>query len=167
MQNEPFATPIERSGNTLTGPWRAPLQMLAAQSYDADGSIHDDATAQKLGFRGGTIEGPTHFSQFVPLAFALWGERWFKEGCISAHYRTIVYEGDRVRAKMMPVGDNYAEITMEKEDGAEVLRGSASVGPDAPASALEQRMKTLASPGTLVILRDIRVGLKTARRKVE
>ncbi len=167
MAAKPFATEIERSGHTLIGPWRAPLQMLAEQSYDADGSIHDDATAQKLGFRGGTIEGPTHFSQFVPLGFALWGERWFSEGCISAHYRTIVYEGDRVRAKMMHTADNYAEITMEKEDGAEVLRGSASVGPDAPALALAQRMQTLSAPGPLVILRDIRVGMKTPRRRIE
>jgi hypothetical protein len=166
MRNEPFATPIERSGNTLTGPWRAPRQMLAEQQYDADGSIHDDATAQKLGFRGGTIEGPTHFSQFEPLAFALWGERWFSEGCISAHYRNVAYEGERVRAIMTQAGDDHATITMEKEDGTEVLRGTASIGSGAPPSALEERLKTLPPPGTMVILRDIRVGLKTPRRKV-
>jgi hypothetical protein len=167
MPNQPFATPIEQSGNVLTGPWRAPLQMLAAQQYDADGSIHDDATAQKLGFRGGTIEGPTHFSQFAPLAFALWGERWFSEGCISAHYRNAVYEGERVRAILTQTGADHATITMEKEDGTEVLRGSASVGRNAPPSALDERLKTLPPPGTLVILRDIRVGLKTSRRKIE
>jgi hypothetical protein len=167
MPHDPFSTPIERSGNTLTGPWRAPLQMLAAQHYDADGSIHDDATAQKLGFRGGTIEGPTHFSQFAPLAFTLWGERWFSEGCISAHYRNAVYEGERVRAILTQTGADHANITMEKEDGTEVLRGSASVGRAAPPSALDERIKTLPPPGTLVILRDVRVGLKTARRRVE
>jgi hypothetical protein len=31
MPTKPFATPIEKSGDTLVGPWRAPLQMLAAQ----------------------------------------------------------------------------------------------------------------------------------------
>jgi hypothetical protein len=167
MPQEPFATPIETAGSTLIGPWRAPLQMLAAQHYDADGSIHDDATAQKLGFRGGTIEGPTHFSQFAPLAFALWGIRWFSEGCISAHYRNVAYEGERVRAKMTQTRADHATITMEKEDGTEVLRGSASVGSGAPPSALEERMKTLPPPGTLVILRDVNVGLKTPRRRVE
>jgi hypothetical protein len=167
MRNEPFATQIERSGNTLTGPWRAPLQMLAAQHYDADGSIHDNATAQELGFRGGTIEGPTHFSQFAPLAFALWGERWFSEGQISAHYRNAVYEGERVRATITQQGADHAAITMEKEDGTEVLRGSASVGRAAPPSALDERIKTLPPPATLVILRDVRVGLRTPRRRVE
>jgi hypothetical protein len=167
MPHDPFSTPIDRSGNTLVGPWRAPLQMLAAQHYDADGSIHDDATAQKLGFRGGTIEGPTHFSQFAPLAFALWGKRWFSEGCISAHYRNAVYEGERVRATIIQQGADHAAITMEKEDGTEVLRGSASVGSAAPPSALDERIKTLPPPGTLVILRDVRVGLRTPPRRVE
>ena len=167
MSHDPFSTPVERSGDTFVGPWRAPLQMLAAQHYDADGSIHDDATAQKLGFRGGTIEGPTHFSQFAPLAFARWGVRWFSEGCISAHYRNVAYEGERVRAKLTQTGADHATITMEKEDGTEVLRGSASVGNEAPPSALDERMKTLPPPGTLVILRDVRVGLKTPRRRVE
>ena len=46
--------------------------MLAEQTYDDHVSIHDDATAQKLGFKGGTIEGPTHFSQFAPLGDRLW-----------------------------------------------------------------------------------------------
>src|SRR4051812_30566286 len=68
---------------------------------------------------------------------------------------------------MTRAGEDYAVITMEKEDGTEVLRGSASVGSKAPPSALEERIKTLAPAGTLVILRDIRVGHKTSRRKVE
>lgn len=42
--------------------------MLADQSYDRHSSIHDDATAQQLGFKGGTIEGPTNFSPFAPLS---------------------------------------------------------------------------------------------------
>ena len=62
-----FDTKIEATDTELVGPWRSPRQMLQAQSYDSHASIHDDATAQKLGFQGGTIEGPTHFSQFVPL----------------------------------------------------------------------------------------------------
>jgi hypothetical protein len=65
MNWKTFDTPITETGDALIGPWRTPVQMLAAQEYDAHASIHDDSTAQKLGFRGGTIEGPTHFSQFA------------------------------------------------------------------------------------------------------
>ena len=57
-----FDTPI-----ALCGPLRQPRQMLAEQEYGGHASIHDDAMAEKLGFRAGPIEGPTHFSQFVPL----------------------------------------------------------------------------------------------------
>src|SRR5277367_5392305 len=93
-----FDTAISQQEGVLSGPFRAPRQMLAEQQYDGHASIHDDATAQKLGFKGATIEGPTHFSQFAPLGEALWGKRWFEEGCISAHYRNPVFEGEEVRA---------------------------------------------------------------------
>ena len=68
-----FDTEIAESDGVLTGPWRQPKQMLHAQTYDSHASIHDDATAQKLGFQGGTIEGPTHFSQFAPLCERAFG----------------------------------------------------------------------------------------------
>src|SRR5262245_24986710 len=87
MDHTTFATVIEESPDALAGPWRTPRQMLSAQIHDSHASIHDDATAQKLGFKGGTIEGPTHFSQFAPLCERLWGRAWFESGCISAHYR--------------------------------------------------------------------------------
>src|SRR5690349_18553074 len=114
-----FATPIEEEAGVLRGPFRAPRQMLAAQEYDGHASIHDDATAQKLGFKGGTIEGPTHFSQFEPLGFAAWGERWFREGGLSAQYRAACYEGERVRAFMAKPrpGEAQVEIWMTREDG--------------------------------------------------
>ena len=97
MTEAAFAIEILESGNLLTGPWRKPAQMLHAQVYDSHASIHDDATAQKLGFQGGTIEGPTHFSQFAPLCERLWGAAWFESGCISAHYRNAVSAGEECR----------------------------------------------------------------------
>jgi len=86
MTEAAFTIEILESGNLLTGPWRKPVQMLHTQVYDSHASIHDDATAQKLGFQGGTIEGPTHFSQFAPLCERIWGPAWFATGCLSAHY---------------------------------------------------------------------------------
>ena len=81
----PFDTTI-----TLTGPYRAPVQMLQEQEYEGHKSVHDDSTAASLGLAGAPIEGPTHFSQFDPLAYALWGHAWFERGCISSHFRTMV-----------------------------------------------------------------------------
>jgi hypothetical protein len=62
----------------LCGPLRRPRQMLADQRYDGHKSIHDDAMAEKLGLRAGPIEGPTHFSQFDPLLYQLYGQAWFE-----------------------------------------------------------------------------------------
>lgn len=162
--NAAFETPIER-GETgeLAGPWRKPLQMLDAQSYDGHASIHDDDTAQKLGFKAGTIEGPTHFSQFDPLCYELWGEAWFQTGCVSVHFRAPVFEGEEVRAFLTPAGDAFAQLRMEKADGTEVLSGTASVGVSAPESALETRLRALQPPEKPVILRDVTVGMRTRR----
>ena len=161
----PFDTPLQDTGEELIGPPRSPHQMLAAQQYDDHTSIHDDATARKLGFQGGTIEGPTHFSQLAPLCVAAWGPAWLARGGLSAHYRNPCFEGERVRAYLRKPRDGatQTDIWMLREDGTEILRGTADIGTDNPPSALEKRIGELAPPDTLVILRDIRVGLRTAR----
>jgi hypothetical protein len=168
MTLRPFDTKIEQTEAELVGPWRAPRQMLQAQSYDSHASIHDDTTAQKLGFQGGTIEGPTHFSQFVPLCVELWGLDWLRTGCISAHYRSPVFEGEEVAAILVTPRDGarQSEIRMIKRDGTEVLRGTASIGADAPPTALTQRLAELKPLVDPVILRDIRPGMTTARQRV-
>jgi hypothetical protein len=163
-----FETIITETADSLAGPWRRPHQMLNAQVYDSHASIHDDATAQKLGFQGGTIEGPTHFSQFAPLGERLWGNAWFETGCISAHYRNPSFEGEEVQAilaKPEP-GQEICKIQMVKRDGTEVLRGTASVGNGKLATALDQRLTELKPLADPVILRDVKVGMKTKRQTV-
>lgn len=164
----PFETPIEDAGETLAGPLRAPRQMLATQEYDAHASIHDDATAQKLGFKGGTIEGPTHFSQFAPLCVAAFGTRWLEHGCLSAHYRNPCFEGERVRAFIAKPAPSATRspIWMQREDGIEILRGTASIGPEHPLTALDQRLAELRPPEQRVILRDVEVGMRSPRLSV-
>jgi hypothetical protein len=165
---QPFDTPIQDSGTELIGPLRVPRQMLAAQKYDDHTSIHDNDTAQKFGFKGGTIEGPTHFSQFVPLCVALWGPHWLAQGSLSAHYRNACFEGDKVRASIAKPKDGatYTTIRMEREDGTEILRGTAAIGGNNPPSALGQRISELSPPDKPVILRDVRVGMRTQRSAV-
>jgi hypothetical protein len=150
---------------SLCGPLRGPRQMLAEQTYEGHKSIHDDATAGDLGLNAGPIEGPTHFSQFDPLLFRLFGQRWFESGCISAHYQNMVVEGEEVRAFVQPPapGDTLARIWAEKRDGTPVLAGTASVG-DIPDSEHEipQRIARLRPVTALVINRDLRVGQRGA-----
>jgi hypothetical protein len=163
MTGRAFDTPL-----TISGPYRAPRQMLATQEYGGHKSIHDDSMAEELGFKGAPIEGPTHFSQFVPLLHHLWGRDWEEHGCISAHYQNAVVEGEEVRAFVETTErPNYVRIRAEKRDGTPVLEGSATLGPDHPETALEARRKQLRAPGRLIILRDVKVGYRGLRGTVK
>ncbi len=147
-----FTTPL-----TLTGPPRRPRQLLDDQSYDGHASVHDEATAGTLGLAGAPIEGPTHLSQVDPLASALWGPRWFETGCVSAHFRTMVVEGEEVTATLATDGGPVARIGATKADGAEVLTGTASVDPDAE-SELDSRLAASGDPGELFVVDRLEVG---------
>ncbi len=151
-----FATPL-----ILSGPLRSPRQMLADQEYGGHTSIHDDAMAEKLGFRAGPIEGPTHFSLFPPLLHRIFGQVWFERGCISAHYQNMVVEGEEVRAfaETPPQGATRTRVWAEKADGTPVLEASATIGPDHGPTLLEERLAGLRPPERLVILADLKVGM--------
>jgi hypothetical protein len=158
-----FDTPL-----AIAGPLRHPRQMLGDQEYGGHASIHDDAMAEKLGFRAGPIEGPTHFSLFPPLLEKIWGRAWHEKGCISSHYLNMVVEGEAVRAfaEIPAEGATMTRVWAEKADGTPVLEASASLGRDAGPTLLEQRMAGLRPPGKLLILEDLKVGMTGTRDEV-
>lgn len=150
-----FATEV-----TVVGPWREPAQMLQEQEVDGHTSVHDGDTAAALSLSGAPIEGPTHFSQFDPLAVRVWGDAWFERGCISSHFRTMVVEGEQVQASLTTSGGTTATIEARKADGSPVLAGTASIGPDHGTSALDQRLAALGDPGDLYVVDRLEVGMR-------
>jgi len=150
--------------STIYGEFRYPRQMLGTQEYDEHLSIHDDKMAEDLGFSGAPIEGPTHFSQFVPLLHGIFGDAWFERGCISAHYQNMVVEGEEVRVFAEPLEDgaSITRIGAEKRDGTPVLTGTASLGPNVGETEIEQRLARLRPSDQLVILSDLVIGQKGA-----
>ncbi|MCB1545104.1 MAG: hypothetical protein KDJ30_12765, partial [Rhodoblastus sp.] len=144
-----------------------PRQMLADQEYGGHASIHDDSMAEKLGFRAGPIEGPTHFSLFPPLLERIFGRDWYERGCISSHYQNMVVEGEEVRAfaELPAEGTTRTKVWAQKADGTPVLEASASIGPDHGETLLEARMKALRPPEKLLILADLHVGMKGAEEE--
>lgn len=166
MKAEGFDTIIEDLGEQIAGPWRKPRQMLQAQAYGGHASIHDAATAQALGFRSGTIEGPTHFSQFAPLCAALWGSEWHRTGRISVHFREPAFEGDMLRAFVQKpeAGARQTRIWMVNDRDATILEGDVSVGAHPLPSLLDRRFESLKPPAERIILKDVHIGMKTARR---
>jgi hypothetical protein len=145
---------------TLTGPFRSPVQMLADQVVDDHASVHEGETAASLGLTGAPIEGPTHFSQFDPLAVTRWGEDWFTTGCISSHFRTMVVEGEQVQASMTTTGVGSARIEAHKPDGTPVLVGTASIGSDHGPTELDGRRAALGDPGELFVVDRLEVGMR-------
>ncbi len=87
-------TSVQRSDGTLTG------RAIAARNWSADaqGSIHDDATASKLGFRGGTVAGSIHMDQFVPVLLEAFGSSWFETGYLSLRFLNATTDREVVRA---------------------------------------------------------------------
>jgi hypothetical protein len=159
---------MPESANVLAGPLRRPQQMLQDQEYGGHVSIHDDAMAEKLGFRAGPIEGPTHFSLFAPLLAEIWGNAWFERGCFSSHFLNMVVEGEETRAFVQrpEPGARRTRAWAEKADGTPVLEASASLGPDFGPTLLEERMRELRAPDKLVILANLRVGMTGAQDEI-
>jgi len=77
----------------LVGPFRSPHNT----ARQAAGSIHDDATATKLGFKGGTVAGSLHMDQFMPQLVEIYGADWWRKGNLSSYFRQATIHGEAVR----------------------------------------------------------------------
>lgn len=174
IQSRPFSAKVCEEGGedgmiVLTGPWRTPSNLLTRQTYADHASIHDDSTALSLGFRGGAIEGPTHFSQFAPLLLQAFGLAWFNYGSISVNYKNASYEGEELQATLIVTPQNLAYISLTKRDGTVVLVGTAGVGSGCENTLARQRLalaRPLAAPRILagcrpgLVAQKICVGLE-------
>ena len=129
---------------------------------EARGSIHDDATAEKLGFRGGTVAGSVHLDLFPPVLLEAFGRRWFEEGAISINFRNATTDREAVRAfvRRPPAGATAAlvEAWIERDDGMRVGEGTASVGTPGEPSALRALDLDRYEPGDLRILDGVAAG---------
>lgn len=162
MQITTYETPL-----ILSGPLRSPIQMLAHQEYDGHKSLHDGDVAAGLGLKDAPIEGPTHFSQFVPLLVKIWGNTWYEKGCFSAHFKNMVIEGEQVKAfvEVPAEGATTTRCWAEKADGTPVLEASASID-GTTETLLEKRLARLRPYERLVILQDLKLGMKGAEEEL-
>ncbi len=142
----------------LEGALRRPINRAAA----VKGSIHDDATATKLGLRGGTVAGSVHMDLFGPLILEAFGERWWERGTLSLYFINATTDREPVRAFMQapPAGasDAQVDVWVEREDGMRVAEGTVSVGNPGEPTALLRMPLDRFDAGELRILKDIRAG---------
>ena len=147
----------QADGVDLAGDFRVPRNMAASQR----GSIHDDATASKLGFRGGTVAGSIHMDQFPPLLTQLFGEAWLGTGNLSLYFKHATVDQEPVRAMArLKCGERQARLTMVNKTGDQVCEGTAACGAPDHDSELTHRMKVQdrPEPGALRIMRNLRLG---------
>ena len=141
----------------LAGDFRRPHNTAAQQK----GSIHDDATASKLGFKGGTVAGSLHMDQFVPLLLELYGDEWLTKGNVSLYFRqaTVDLEAVRCFARQEP-GAQQARLWMENEAGDLINEGGASCSGADAETELSRRVvaQTPAAAGALRILSRCEIG---------
>jgi hypothetical protein len=172
MTTEPAtATEITEQNGMLIGPYRRPRNL---ESKDPR-SIHNDETARKLGFRGGTIAGSFHMEQFPPILVRAFGERWFERGSLSCYFRNATMDNEAVRAMVQipPAGarDTQVNVSMERDDGMQVLEGTASVGDVSEPSMLRRKLAEPRDAGELRILGKLSpgddLGTVTARLAAE
>lgn len=145
----------------ISGAWCRPVNTSA----DEKGGIHDDATAQNLGFQGGTIAGSIHMEQFVPLLVEHFGEQWWSRGGMSLYFLAATVDHEPVQCKVESVAPERAKIWMERENGDLVMQGTASLGPDQD-SELNQRLKTVRPASDIRILRHVVIDKLSARHPV-
>jgi hypothetical protein len=136
-------------------------------ALDQKGSIHDDATAAKLGFRGGTVAGSVHMDQFPPLLLRAFGPGFFETGALSLYFQNATIDRERVRAwaEEPATGVTQIGVFMKREDGLLVCEGTASLG-DHSRSALRTRDLRGGEPGDLRILAALAPGRELGAEKV-
>lgn len=146
-----------QAASATTGPFRAPRN----EFQQAEGSIHNDQVASKLGFRGGTVPGSVHMDQFVPLLLDRHGERWFTDGGMSFHYTYATTDGEEVQASLSPE-DARDRLFMVDREGHQVCIGTGNVGGTDNGSEFATRMAKQpdAAPGALRILAEAAVGAR-------
>ncbi|MGE0621907.1 MAG: hypothetical protein AB7I04_09985 [Pseudomonadales bacterium] len=152
--NEAFS--FQEHDGVLAGPVRAPRN--SARHLGA-GSIHDDATAQKLGFRGGTVAGSLHMEQFPPLLIAAFGDGWLTQGGMSLYFKYATTDNEPVQAfvRRPAAGGRRADIWMDDAHGNRVADGTASLGVDA-GSTVRQRIAAMPAPEDIRILANVSPG---------
>ena len=147
---------------------KGPLWKALNWSADAGtGSIHDDTTAEKLGFRGGTVAGDIHMNQFPPVLLEIFGDEWFRSGNLSLNFKAATIDREAVQVFADPLADGASQtrVWMEREDGLLVCTGTAAIG-DHSHSELRQRDLRACDPSELKILRSVSPGLSMGHFEV-
>ncbi|MEX0784008.1 MAG: hypothetical protein WD557_15315 [Dehalococcoidia bacterium] len=157
MTVEETRTNITIEDGVIVGPLRSSVN----NAINSKGSIHDDATASKLGFRGGTVAGSIHMELFPPLLLEAFGKEWFERGTLSLYFTNATTDREPVRAFLrQPASktDTQVDAWVLRDDGMRVAEGTASAGDPGEPTALLRKPLDRFEVGDLRILANVQPG---------
>jgi len=134
-------------------------------SVDSENKIHDDATAEKFGFRGGLVPGITIYAYMTVPIVERFGLDWLARGSMQVKFHQPFYDGEEVivraevDASAQPI---KIAVTAAREDGIACATALATVNdrsawlgepriadyPESPLPSLESAPEAL--PETLI-----------------
>ena len=127
IDHEPFGLYLAAGGSIVAGPVRSPRNI----EQSLPNSIHNDAVAQKLGMRGGTVAGSLHMEQFPPLLVAEFGSQWWPNGGLSLYFRYATTDREPVQC-LVASGESRqnrgAETGLDGNGGSTSRRRRHSLG---------------------------------------
>ena len=150
---QPFEV-LPAADGSVAGPVRSPRNI----EQSLPNSIHNDAVAQKLGLRGGTVAGSLHIEQFPPLLVSEFGEQWWSNGGLSLYFKYATTDREFVQcfaahSDHKNDGDQQ-RVWMDTEDGRRVAEGTAWLGRNRAPTPLAERIASVPTPQDLRIFRD-------------
>lgn len=79
----------------MTESYLGPYRVEAFNASKAsENKIHDDAVAQRFGFRGGLVPGVDVYAYMTHLPVQRWGRAWLERGTAECRLLKPVYDGD-------------------------------------------------------------------------
>jgi acyl dehydratase len=74
-------------------------------AMQSENRMHDDAVAQRYGFRGGLVPGADIFAYMVHAPVAKWGRAFLERGLMEVRFVRPVYDGETVEVEAEPSND--------------------------------------------------------------
>ncbi|MGE0601012.1 MAG: hypothetical protein AB7J35_16165 [Dehalococcoidia bacterium] len=115
------------TNNFFDGRFRRLVNTAAEQK----GSIHDDAEARRLGFRGGFVPGSVVGQSAFPAIVEAFGKEWFEGGWYSLTFVSPVYIDDEVHEVAQRTSDGIAVQVVDRF-GRLCCNGRAGLGANVP-----------------------------------
>jgi acyl dehydratase len=100
----------------------------------SENKIHDDATAQRFGFKGGFVGGVNVYAYMSHQPLQLWGRDWLEHGTAEARFGKPVYEGRIAEVSAVEVAGGL-ELAVHS-DGVLCASGRAGMGGSEPPPVL-------------------------------